>query len=184
LNTLEITLIGAALLPLALSRDAWAFARRVPAAALFCTLLFFALLLAGHLAAAPSRTFPFVTWWMYGLPKRDVIEFERYVGVTALGREEHLIPGALFPSLGRGTFRLANPLRDAVRSAAAHPDNRARAEALLVALAQARNRTNPRDPVRLVRVVHCALPVRDWKPDAPFDCCQLLSVDVAEGDVR
>lgn len=68
-----------------------------------------ALVIGGHLAGDPAKSFPFPQWGMYGeLARTGPMDWYSIDGVTADGRTVEINVSHLYPPLGRGTFRLVN----------------------------------------------------------------------------
>lgn len=108
-------------------------------------------LVLGHLTSEDEKTFPFVTWWMYGHvmyghpPKHDL------VGHTAHGKEVELVATRLFPSLSgkRLTSRLQKQIgRLFIRE---RPEIRRQHELLVGALVDVYNARHE-DPIVSVTV--------------------------------
>lgn len=71
--------------------------------------LLLALVVGGHLAGNPAKSFPFPQWGMYGeLAPTGPMDWYSIDGVTAEGRTVEINASHLYPPLGRGTFRLVN----------------------------------------------------------------------------
>jgi hypothetical protein len=173
----EVALIAAIFVPVAGSPPVRAFLRDLPRAAQFGLVLFFGLVIYGHLADSSYRTFPFVVWWMYGVEKAPhVVQYERYTGLTSTGHEELLVPQRLFPSLGQN--RIAVALRDAVHHIDSSSRDRERAEALLLSLGRAYNRTTPANLVQTVIATQCGVPAEAWHPSVTLSCREVLRVQI------
>jgi hypothetical protein len=178
MSALEGVLIGAVLAPLALSPPVRQYAGTLPRSARVAVLLFFSLLVAGHLARMDQRTFPFVVWWMYGVEKspRGIL-YEQYSGLTASGALVPLYPSSAFPSLDQG--RIVNPLRPRMRWLPQSQEARVEATMLLTAVARAVNRSRM-DPVVTVIATRCELSADEWLRGVPFRCRENLRFDLSE----
>ena len=175
----EVALIAAIVVPVACSPPVRAFVGALPRTARLGLILFFGLVVYGHLADSPYRTFPFVVWWMYGVEKSPhVVQYERYTGLTSMGREELLDPQRLFPSLGQNRISVA--LREALHHVDGGSRDRERAQAFLLSLGRAHNRANSAEPLRTVIATECRVPIEDWDPGAPHSCREVLRVEIPQ----
>jgi hypothetical protein len=115
----------------------------------------------GQLVVASRVTFPFAAWTMYARPEvRHLVEYYRYRGVDAEGREVWVDPAKQFTFVN--SAEIASRVKYIGRRATAPEDTprrdeaRARVRELLGAIAAAYNRTHPDAPLRSLEFVHYA----------------------------
>ena len=114
------------------------------------------MLVAGQCSGA--GLFPFITWGMYASwPPADVVEWHTVEAELGDGRRSIVSPSSLFPSLGRGTFRISNRFRDSVLAAdPAKEEARAWLRSLVAAYA-----SHTGEPPAAVRVIRNRRTLRD-----------------------
>ena len=142
----------------------------------------------GQLVVDSRTTFPFPAWTMYARPEpRSLLEYYRYRGVDARGREVWVDPAHEFTFvnsaeiasrvkyIGRpATSPTASPRRDEARG---------RVRDLLTALAAAYNRSHPDAPLRSLEFMHYA---RDYRTQDSADISptSVVQIDIPEGPAR
>lgn len=177
MNLLELVLIGTVVVSLACSPPVRTYVRSLPLPARLALALFVALLASGHLARIDRWTFPFVGWRMYGVERKpQEIVYERYFGITVSGRRVTLSPTDAFPSLTKG--RIRSPLARHVALAPGDDQSWQKASALLTAIARARNRDAPDDPLRTIVATRCRSSAEAWAPTGAFLCRDQLTIEI------
>lgn len=121
-----------------------------------------AAVLFGQLAGRESeRTFPLVSWRMFGTGRvLQTLTFFEYVGDAHDGTQLTLNPTRLFPSVNHTVMMgLENLAKET------GPEARQRLSSALRAIGRMHNRLDPAAPVRTVSLVRCTLDAR--APAAP-----------------
>lgn len=165
---------------------AWVTA--IPAPHRAVLTVFVLLMTWGQLVVDSRTTFPFPAWTMYARPEpRSVLEYYRYRGVDAQGREVWVDPAHEFTFvnsaeiasrvkyIGRpATAPAASPRRDQAR---------ARVRDLLTAIAASYNRSHPDAPLRSLEFMQYA---RDYRNQdaAEVSPTSVVRIDIPGDPVR
>jgi hypothetical protein len=127
-------------------------------------------LLGGFVVALPvvqlinqnTKTFPLVAWTMFTRPVGGDPLYYEYSAVLRSGHEVDLHVEDLFPwAMGRNTLIVLAHLAPHALPEHAGPDT-ARYETFLQALGRKYSAAHPQDPVELVRVWQCQVPLDDY----------------------
>lgn len=141
------------------------------------------LLLVGQTAGESRKLFPFVEWDMYSqvIPHEPAMVVE-YVGVTEDNQRIVLTPSHIVPSLGRGTLRIGNGMRNLVRGALSSDGTeeqrnayRWRMHESLSALKRLHNQKTPSSPIKDIEVYLSHVDPR--APASPLPRSQRYSTD-------
>jgi hypothetical protein len=138
-----------------------------------------AAVLFGQLAGRqPERTFPLVSWRMFGSRRAlQNLTFFDYIGETDDGQPITLNPPRLFPSVNHtvmmGLANLAEEIDDEQAAG-----ERQRLSSALRAIGRMHNRLNPTVPVRSVSLVRCTLDATAPAADRHERRQRLLTVPV------
>ena len=139
-------------------------ALRLPYRVFLVTLVM--LLMGGQLVDRGSDTFPFVGWSMYARPAHGDPQYYDYTIVSESGREMQL---EVFRISGSLSYRLMFPLKDMARTIAQTPYGSWRQaiiadyEVALRALARMYNRRHAEDPIQIICVWHCTIPLHQYR---------------------
>jgi hypothetical protein len=124
------------------------------------------LLIGGHLIDRGRETFPFVGWSMYARPAYGDPQYYDYTMVSESGREMRL---EVFRLSGSLSYRLMFPLKSMAHNIAQTPEGPRRQEMVadyevaLQAIARTYNRLNAEDPIQIIRVWHCTIPLHEYR---------------------
>ena len=124
--------------------------------------VFVLLMTWGQLVVDSRTTFPFPAWTMYARPEpRSVLEYYRYRGVDAQGREVWVDPAHEFTFVNSAEIAsrvkyIGRPATAPDRRPRAGDQARARFGDLLTAIATSYNRSHPDAPLRSLEFMHYA----------------------------
>jgi hypothetical protein len=139
-------------------------ALNLPYRAFLATLVI--LLIGGQLVDRGSETFPFVGWSMYARPAHGDPQYYEYAMVSESGRGRRL---EVFRLSGSLSYRLMFPLKSMahnISQASEAPWRQAMIAdygGALQAIARTYNRRNAEDPIQIIRVWHCTIPLHQYR---------------------
>jgi hypothetical protein len=142
----------------------------------------------GQLVVSSRATFPFTAWTMYARAEpRRLVEYYRYRGMDAQGREVYVDPANVFTFVN--SAEIASRVKYIGRPATSPEGTKGREEArarvrdLLGALATAYNRSHPDAPLRSLEFMHYAWDYRA-QPLAEVVPSPVLEIQIPEGAAR
>lgn len=138
----------------------------------------------GQVARKDHRTFPFLTWGMYGnVPRNRAPTFYEYIGKLRSGANIPFYPVEVLPAAG---FRIMNELANRVNAieTAKTLDERTREmtkyQATLKALVHLYNKDHKDDPILTIFVSKYQTPLDNYKRDAITHRQFLMEIDVSD----